>query len=76
MFTPFTSLVVTGGRRSKASDQEHTNLWEEIGRGQLDEEDPLVNAANEEAPKKIYKPVCDENGFVCSRIRPRVQVCL
>ncbi|CAI8012351.1 Nibrin [Geodia barretti] len=73
MFTPFTSLVATGGRRTKASDQEHTSLWEEVGRDQLDGEDPLVNTANEEAPKKVYKPVCDENGFVCSRVKPRVQ---
>ena len=74
MFTPFTSLVATGGRRTKASDLEHTSLWEEVGRDQLDGEDPLVNTANEEAPKKVYKPVCDENGFVCSRVKPRVQV--
>ena len=73
MFTPFTSLV-TGGRRTKVNDEELTNLWEEVGGQQLDEENPLTSRANEEAPKKVYKPVCDENGFVRSRVKPRVQV--
>ena len=77
VFTPFTSLAAaTGGRRTKATDLEQTNLWDDTSRNQLDGEDPLVSGANEEAPKRVYKPVCDEDGFVCSRIKPRVQVCV
>ena len=72
--TPFTSLV-TGGRRTKACDRENTTtLWDDDGTDQLDGEDPLVDGSNEDVPKKVYKPVCDEDGFVCSRIKPRVQV--
>ena len=59
----------------KACDRENTTaLWDDDDKGQLDVEDPLVDDSNEDAPKKVYKPVCDEDGFVCSRIKPRVQV--
>ena len=68
--TPFTTLV-TGGKRSKATDRENTTLWDD---DQMDGEDPLVDPTNEDPPKKVYKPVCDEDGFVCSRIKPKVQV--
>ena len=72
--TPFTSLV-TGGRRTKASDRENTaaTLWED-DTNQLDGEDPLINRPDDDVSKKFYKPVYDEDGFVCSRIKPSVQV--
>ena len=67
---------MTGGRRKKASDRENTTtaLWDDNNGDKVDGEDPLINGANEDAPKKVYKPVCTEDGFVCSRIKPRVQV--
>ena len=72
--TPFTALV-TGGKRSKVSDRDTTtSLWEDDdSKDRLDGEDPLVNGLNE-SDSKVYRPVCDEDGFVCSRIKPRVQV--
>ena len=48
-----------------------TILWDD---DQMDGEDPVVDPTNEDLPKKVYKPVYDEEGFVCSRIKPIVQV--
>ena len=58
---------------SKDIDRGITILWDD---DQMDGEDPLINTTNDDLPKKVYmyKPVYDEDGFVCSRIKPKVQV--
>ena len=68
---------MTGGRRTKASDRDNTNtLWEDgADKELLDGEDPLVNEFNEDVSMKVYKPVFDGEGFICSRMKPRIQVC-
>ena len=36
----------------------------------MEGEDPPIEPTNEDLPKKVYKTVCDENGFVCSQMKP------
>ena len=71
--TPFTSLL-TGGRRRKICESETAlDLWNDTddSRGEEIGEDPLIS---EEAPKRVYKPVMDGEGFISSRERPQLQV--
>ena len=74
--SPFTCLAVpsgTGGRRTKVQDVEthqSEDFWDnsEVSRGGLDTEDPL------EPPRRTYKPVCTDEGFIRPRDMPKLQV--
>ena len=72
--SPFTSLV-TGGRRRKTHDSENVaaDPWNDVDESneELGGEDPLING---DMPKRTYKPVINGDGFICSRMKPKLQV--
>ena len=80
LVTPFTCLTFpvgvvcsTGGKRTKASTSTNADIWNDdntmLGRGEG--EDPL---GFQEPPRKNYKPVCTEDGFILARSKPKLQV--
>ena len=85
LVTPFTCLTFpvgvvcsTGGKRMKASTSTNADIWNNdngdgtmLGRGGGEGEDPL---GFQEPPRKNYKPVCTEDGFILARSKPKLQV--
>jgi len=85
LVTPFTCLTFpvgvvcsTGGKRTKVSTSTNDDIWNDdngdgmmFGRGGDEGEDPL---GLQEPPRRNYKPVCTEDGFILARCKPKLQV--
>ena len=77
--SPFTCLAVppgTGGKRTKVQDVDahlSEDFWKDSdqSRRDLDTENPL---GPQEPPRRIYKPVCTDEGFIRPRTKPKLQV--
>ena len=84
LITPFTHLTVpagvicsTGGKRTKASTtSSNDDIWNDEGRDDLmlgrgEGENPL---GSQEPPRKNYRPVVTEDGFIVARSKPKLLV--
>ena len=84
LITPFTCLTVpagvicsTGGKRTKASTTSSSDdIWNDEGRDDLmlgrgEGENPL---GSQEPPRKNYRPVYTEDGFIVARSKPKLLV--
>ena len=84
LITPFTCLTVpagvvcgTGGKRTKASTTTTNNdIWDDENRDDLmlgrgEGENPL---GSQEPPRKNYRPVYTEDGFIVARSKPKLLV--
>lgn len=75
-FTCLTAPLAAGGKRTKATDTHADDLWtldnDMNGPGGVDTESPLEWYGT--TPRRVYKPVLTEDGFICSRSKPKLQV--